>query len=79
MIAPVNIIPGAARSTEYVLLGAVETLKRSNYPPIVFEYNHDSNNNNYQDNQLFHYLKKDLGYNVIHLSGTSNMFLASKN
>lgn len=63
----------------YVLLGAVETLKRSNYPPIVFEYNYDYHNEKYEDNQLFHYLKKDLGYKVLHLSGTSNMFLASKN
>jgi len=62
----------------YVLLGAGETLKRSNYPPIVFEYNYDHNNAKYEDNQLFHYFKKDLGYNVMHLSGTSNMFLASK-
>ena len=63
----------------YVLLGATETLKRSNYPTILFEYNYDYNDKNYDDNILFNYLKKDLRYKVIQLRGSSNMFLATMN
>jgi FkbM family methyltransferase len=52
----------------HVLLGAVETLKLSNYPPILFE----SNSTN---EVLFSYIKT-LGYKILPISGCSNMFLA---
>jgi FkbM family methyltransferase len=53
----------------YVLQGAIETLKRSNYPPILFE----SNNKN---DELFCFIN-NLGYKIIEITGVSNMFLAS--
>uniref|UniRef100_A0A6C0JL80 Methyltransferase FkbM domain-containing protein n=1 Tax=viral metagenome TaxID=1070528 RepID=A0A6C0JL80_9ZZZZ len=54
----------------YVLHGAVETLEKNNYPPILFE----SNGNN---EELFGYLKTTLGYRITKITGYSNMFLAS--
>jgi FkbM family methyltransferase len=53
----------------FVLKGALNTLKKSNYPKILFE----SNNSN---EELFSFLKK-LNYKIIQISGYSNMFLAS--
>ena len=52
-----------------VLQGALNTLKNSNYPKIVFE------SNTYNE-KLFNFLK-DLNYNIITINGVSNMFLAS--
>jgi FkbM family methyltransferase len=52
----------------YVLKGALETLKKSNHPTILFESNHTNE-------QLFSYLKS-IGYHIISISGFSNMFLA---
>jgi FkbM family methyltransferase len=56
----------------YVLQGARETLARSDWPPIVFESNTEENPG------LFNYIKNDLGYKVIPISGCVNMFLAAK-
>lgn len=56
---------------ENVLKGAVETLKKSNYPPIIFE----SNNVNVT---LFNFIK-NLGYKVLTINGYSNMFIACHN
>ena len=53
----------------FVLKGALITLKRSNYPTILFE----SNNSN---EELFCFLK-NLNYKIIQISGCSNMFLAT--
>jgi FkbM family methyltransferase len=53
----------------FVLKGALTTLKRSNYPIILFE----SNNSN---EELFSFLK-NLNYKIIQINGYSNMFLAS--
>ena len=53
----------------FVLKGALNTLKQSNYPTILFE----SNNSN---EELFSFLK-NLNYKIIQISGCSNMFLAS--
>lgn len=53
----------------FVLKGALNTLKKSNYPKILFE----SNNSN---EELFSFLK-NLNYKIIQISGYSNMFLAS--
>jgi FkbM family methyltransferase len=55
----------------YVLLGAENTLKNSNYPKILFECNNRGNNQ-----PLFTYLSK-LGYIVISVQGVANMYLAS--
>ena len=52
-----------------VLKGAVETLKNSNYPTILFESN-DINE------ELFNFIKQ-LSYNIIQVSGVNNMFLAT--
>lgn len=53
-----------------VLKGGQETLKRSGYPPILFESNHENV-------ALFEFLKV-LGYGVVPIRGISNMFLATK-
>jgi len=49
--------------------GGLETLKRSNYPPILFESNTDNI-------ELFEYVK-GIGYSIMHIHGYANMFLAS--
>ena len=55
----------------YVLKGALETLKQSNYPTILFE----SNNEN---KELFDYIK-EIGYKgIIPVGGYKNMFLTEK-
>jgi len=56
----------------HVLRGAVETLKTHNYPTILFESNHENV-------ELFDFLRKNLGYSIINVSGTFNMFLATYN
>jgi len=54
----------------FVLQGAQNTLKKSNYPTIIFE----SNNTNHE---LFQYLK-NLNYDIIQISGNyTNMYLAN--
>ena len=55
----------------HVLMGARNTLKQSNYPPILFESNTDNPT-------LFNYITNELNYKIITLSGVNNMFLASK-
>ena len=54
-----------------VLLASENTLKRSNYPKILFEMNQ-------QNTQLLQFLEK-LHYNIIQISGYNNMFLAVHN
>ena len=51
-----------------VLLGAVDTIKKSNFPHILFEQN--------QDNPELNTFLHGLGYKSIPVSGVSNMFLA---
>ena len=55
----------------FVLQGALETLVRSNYPPILFESNH-------ANEELFEYLQKTLKYKIVKISGCDNMFLAER-
>ena len=52
-----------------VLQGALNTLKNSNYPKILFE------SNTYNE-KLFNFLK-GLNYTIITINGVNNMFLAS--
>jgi FkbM family methyltransferase len=52
-----------------VLKGAMETLKNSNYPTILFE-------SNYINEELFNFIRQ-LSYNITQVSGVSNMFLAT--
>lgn len=56
----------------FVLQGAMNTLSHSGFPPILFECNDKTKNEN-----LFDILKK-MSYNVVALSGTHNMYLASQ-
>lgn len=58
-----------------VFKGAVKTLERNNYPPIVFEA---WSNEWYQEQreELFDYAR-GLGYNVHKVGGSDNMYLAS--
>lgn len=60
-----------------VLQGAAETLKRNNYPPIVFECNEANLALNTQ-HLLYIFLTGDLDYNITPIRGVSNMFLAHK-
>lgn len=55
-----------------MLKGSTETLKNSNYPPILFESNHPD-----KDVELFNFIR-NLGYNVTQLTGVYNMFLATR-
>lgn len=59
----------------YVLQGAEETLRRSNYPKILFESNSDSGD---VAKRLFEYLTETLQYRVIQIYGSSNMYLAER-
>lgn len=54
----------------FVLMGGKETIKKSGYPPILFE----SNNEN---NLLFDYLNTEFNYRIIRVTGVNNMFLAT--
>ena len=56
----------------FVILGALETLKKSNYPKILFECNDVNKNMN-----LFKLLENF--YKCIKVSGVNNMFLATEN
>ena len=60
-----------------VLKGSQETLKRSNYPPIVFECNEADLELNTQ-HELFIFLAEDLDYLITPITGVKNMFLAYK-
>ena len=55
----------------FVLQGGMDTIIRSGYPKILFE------SNNSENTPLFDYLKEVLGYKIIKISGTFNMYLAS--
>ena len=57
-----------------VLRGAVNTLRKHNYPTILFEANSDSR----QNYELSQFLETELNYQVIPISGCDNMFLATK-
>ncbi len=54
----------------HVIEGGIETIKRSNYPPILFESNCGN------DSKICKLLK-ELGYKIININGYSNMFLAN--
>lgn len=54
----------------FAIKGAVETLKKSNYPKIMFE-------SNKENNELFDFLTS-LGYKNLKLNNYNNMFLATK-
>lgn len=54
----------------FVLQGAVDTLKKSGYPPILFECNDIIRNS-----ELFH-LIEEMSYKIVSISGAHNMYLA---
>lgn len=54
----------------FVLKGAYNTLKNSGYPKIIFE----SNNENIE---LFTYIRETLGYKIVNIYGSNNMYLAT--
>lgn len=56
----------------FVLKGGIETLKRSNYPKIFFEYNDEDYS---EKNTLFSYII-NLNYRIIKIRGAANMYLA---
>jgi len=53
----------------YVLKGARETLRKSGNPTILFECNGENK-------ELFDFIQNDLGYKIIPVGGTHNMYLA---
>ena len=57
-----------------VLRGAVNTLRKHNYPTMLFEANPDS----HQNAELFDFLQTTLMYRVVPIQGCDNMFLAVK-
>jgi len=57
---------------KYVLEGAVETIKRCNYPHILFECN-----DRVKHEDLFSFIE-GLSYNIIIINGVQNMYLACK-
>ena len=56
---------------EFVIRGGVETLKLSNYPPIMFECN------DREAHSTLFSLLESLTYKIVPLTGAQNMFLAS--
>jgi len=54
-----------------VLRGALDTLRESGYPTILFE-------SNGPNPALFGFLKEALGYKIVPVGGVANMFLACK-
>jgi FkbM family methyltransferase len=53
----------------FVISGGTETLKRNNYPKILFE-------SNFENETLMNFIES-LGYRIITLNGVNNMFLAT--
>ena len=73
LVDPISFIKMDVEYNELnVLRGAVNTLKKHNYPKILFEANTDSSLNN----ELFEFLENTLAYRIVSVSGYSNMFLA---
>lgn len=58
-----------------VIQGARETLKRCDFPPILFESNGPGAHNK-KRSELFKYLMNELPYQVGHIKGFDNMFIA---
>jgi FkbM family methyltransferase len=63
-----------------VLMGARDTLRRNGYPPFIFEswgaWKQDVSPD--LRAELFDYIRNDLGYQIVELSGAQDMFLASR-
>jgi FkbM family methyltransferase len=69
--SPISFIKMDIEGNELnAIKGGVETLRRNNYPRILFE-------SNCENVELFKFIQ-DLGYKIISVSGTFNMFLATK-
>lgn len=67
----ISFIKMDVENNEYqVLLGSIQTLQRSNYPPILFEMNK-------VNDAIIRFLETN-NYNVITLQNLENMFLAVK-
>jgi FkbM family methyltransferase len=60
----------------FVLQGGRETIERCGYPPFIFELNDTTSE---LSHELTHYIHEVLGYKIVHIGGTRNMFLAAKN
>ena len=60
-----------------VLQGAVHTIKKNKYPPIVFECN-ETNLALDTQHKLYIFLTGELDYNITPIMGVTNMFLAHK-
>lgn len=70
---PISFIKMDVEDNElYVLEGGRDTILRNGCPHILFEQN-DPGNTTVSD-----YLKNTFGYNIIHVGGTMNMYLACK-
>jgi hypothetical protein len=60
----------------FVLQGAKETLRKSNYPKILFESNSEFSD---ISKSLFVHLTEALNYKIIQINGSKNMYLAEHN
>ena len=67
----------AEGSEEQVLRGAIETLKVSNYPPILFECWTEENHFEKRES-LLNFIKNELGYSVKSINYYPHMLLAVK-
>jgi FkbM family methyltransferase len=72
-ISDIGFIKMDIEDNEYfAILGGLETLKRCSYPTILFEYNEP-----FEKNSLLFDFLIDLGYKIVAVRGTNNMYLAS--
>jgi FkbM family methyltransferase len=63
-----------------VLMGAVNTLRENNYPPILFEsWGSWKKDVSHLREELFSFLTNDLTYTITPIRGYFDMFLATKN
>lgn len=57
-----------------VLRGGWETIQRCGFPPFIFELNDTTTPHSHK---LTEYIREIMGYKIIHISGSKNMYLAA--
>jgi FkbM family methyltransferase len=59
-----------------VLRGGWDTIQRCGFPPFIFELNDTTTPHSHE---LTKYIRERMGYKIIHIGGTKNMYLATYN